>query len=506
MYRVLEFIVALAPVLSAWAAAAALVAVRSGRNDFARSAWRAGVAAAACAGAGVAGLGYAFAVQELGVRYVALTSSIAMPVRYAVGSLLAAPGGALLAFAAVVAALGAAAVGAQARAGSHRLRVLAGVTGIMTPPLAIVAIARNPFAGFAVPTSDGAGLPGDLQAGVAGAHAALLLVGTAAAGISCTETWAALSRGTLDAGWRARTRAWNGVAAAALVAGVVLGVRWHAVTPSLGAWLDAAPSVLWMLALGVTAWLAHLSTGRQDPARVVTSLLLGVAAFAVAGAALAAARGAWLVGTAPVDRGLAGTCIAVMPLAALVVTVRLLRTARGALAVAPAASRRRPAGAWLALGGLALLAAVAVGGRMARVHEVALGDTEIFRARDPFGRQWQFASQGLSTLERDNYALYAVSVLPSRGAARLPIVSAEARSYLLADGREPGEPSRRAAVIRDPVSEVRVWVVAPDARRPTLRVQFAPLGTWAVPAAIAAALGFLLAALPQRASGPPEAA
>ena len=77
----------------------------------------------------------------------------------------------------------------------------------------------------------------------------------------------------------------------------------------------------------------------------------------------------------------------------------------------------------------------------------------------------------------------AQAVLPARAGARLPIVSAEARSYLLADGREPGAPSLRAAVIGDPLGEVRVWVVTPDPRRPTLRIQFAPLGTWAVPAA-----------------------
>lgn len=506
MFRILEFVVALAPVLSAWAAAAAIMAVRAGRDDFARSAWRASLAAVTCAWLAMGGLSYAFAVQELGVRFVAQTSSIAMPIRYAVASLLAAPGGALLAFATVVATLGAVAVAAHPRGGTARLRMVAGIAGIMTPPLAIVALTRNPFAGYAAPTADGAGLPGDLQAGIAAAHAAFLMLGTAAAGVSCAETWAALASGTLDAGWRTRTRLWNGVAAAALVMGVVFGVRWHASAPSLGPWLERAPNVLWVLAVGVAAWGAQLSNGRQDAARVVTSLLLGIALFAACGAALAAGRGGWLAPASPVDRGVAGAWIAVLPLGALVVTVRLLRAARGALAIAPAASRRRPAGDWVALAGLVVLAAVAVGGRMARIHEVALGDTEIFRARDPIGRQWQFASQGLSTLERDNYALYAVSVLPSRDGTRLPIVSAEARSYLLADGREPGEPSLRAAFIADAASEARIWVVKPDARRPTLRIQFAPLATWAVPAAIAAALGLLLAALPHRSSGAGEAA
>ena len=56
MVRVLEFLVALAPVLSAWAAAAALVAVRTGRDDFAGSAQRAFVGATACAWLGLAGL------------------------------------------------------------------------------------------------------------------------------------------------------------------------------------------------------------------------------------------------------------------------------------------------------------------------------------------------------------------------------------------------------------------------------------------------------------------
>ena len=278
-------------------------------------------------------------VQDLGVRYVALTSSMAMPVRYAVASMLAAAGGALLAFAAVGAALGGVAIVAHPIGATARTRVMLGVAGIITTPLAIVAAARNPFAGFAAATGDGAGLPGDLQSGVAAAHAVFLLIGTAASGVSCAETWAALSTGTLDDAWRRRTRLWNGITAAALVLGVVFGVRWHAVTPSLGPWLAAAPNVLWVVALGVSAWVAQLSRGRTDAVRVVTSLLLGVAALAVCGTALAAGRGAWLVGSMPIDRGIAGAWIVVLPLGALVATVRLLRTARGALGAAPAAQQ-----------------------------------------------------------------------------------------------------------------------------------------------------------------------
>ena len=167
----------------------------------------------------LAGLWYEFHVQDLGVRYVALTSSMAMPVRYAVASMLAAAGGALLAFAAVGAALGGVAIVAHPIGATARTRVMLGVAGIITTPLAIVAAARNPFAGFAAATGDGAGLPGDLQSGVAAAHAVFLLIGTAASGVSCAETWAALSTGTLDDAWRRRTRLWNGITAAALVLG-----------------------------------------------------------------------------------------------------------------------------------------------------------------------------------------------------------------------------------------------------------------------------------------------
>ena len=65
---------------------------------------------------------------------------------------------------------------------------------------------------------------------------------------------------------------------------------------------------------------------------------------------------------------------------------------------------------------------------------------------------WDWIHQVIERFLPDHYALYAVSVLPSRAGARLPIVSAEARSYLLADGREPGAPSLRAAVIGDPLA------------------------------------------------------
>jgi len=49
-----------------------------------------------------------------------------------------------------------------------------------------------------------------------------------------------------------------------------------------------------------------------------------------------------------------------------------------------------------------------------RANRGTLGDAEIFRAKDQFGHQWQFSSQGVSTLQRENYASLTVSLLPDR--------------------------------------------------------------------------------------------
>jgi cytochrome c biogenesis factor len=135
---------------------------------------------------------------------------------------------------------------------------------------------------------------------------------------------------------------------------------------------------------------------------------------------------------------------------------------------------------------------------MTREHTVALRDAEIFRSSDPFGHRWQFSSQGVSTLQRENYASLTVSLLARRDDVPMPMLSAEARSYGLASGKESGLPAFITGKLSGLFMETRLTITAPDGQRPTLRIAFVPLASWVVVGAWLVAVGTLLSLAPAR--------
>ena len=102
----MQFAVALAPVFAGWAVVASIAAIKTARTDLITSAWRGLVAATLCAALATGGLVAALVTGDLSVRFVTQTSSVLMPARYVASALLSAPGGALLALAAIVGGVG----------------------------------------------------------------------------------------------------------------------------------------------------------------------------------------------------------------------------------------------------------------------------------------------------------------------------------------------------------------------------------------------------------------
>jgi len=326
--------------------------------------------------------------------------------------------------------------------------------------------------------------------------------------VSFAVTAGAVAARRLDECWSRRVRAWTAVAWTALFAGVVASARWYALNPVRGQWLAAPETALWLLPVATGAWLIHLDAGPATADRVVTRILLIAATVVAATGALALGGGAFVNGAAPRDYGHAGAWVALLPAAALILFGSQLRRGAGLLAGDAGAAGAAPpvppvvqtggsqagarAGAWIAHAGIVLLLGAALGAHYARVHTVALSDTQIFRAKDPFGHQWSFASQGVSTLQRENYASLTVSVLAERDDRRLGMLSAEARSYLLADGAESDAPAFTVGTLVGAFTETRLAVAESDRRRPTVRITFVPLAPWAVPGAWLAAIGTLL--------------
>lgn len=501
MNRLMEFAVALAPVFAAWAVAASIASIRTARADLAQSAVRGLVAATACAVIAAAGLTRALIEGDLAVHYVAQASSVLMPVRYVPAALLSAPGGALLMLAALSGIVGLLVV--RNASGPARRWATTVVAAAMLVSLLIVAAAATPFA-LRVARADGAGLSSDLQRGGAVLHGIALLLATVFATASFADTLSALATGGIDDSWSRRTRRWNALAWTSLLIGVVAGARWYAMNPVRGAWLESPVTALWLLPCFAGAWLIHLDAGVQDAKRVVTRLLLGAGAFIALMIAVAFTDGAFLRGVNQGEADVAGALIGIVPVIAIAGLIARLRRGAGVLR-AIAGVRAQPKsrlGGWIAHAGFILLVCAAAGSRMSREHTVALRDAEIFRASDPFGHRWQFSSQGMSTLQRENYASLTVSLLARRDDVPMPMLSAEARSYGLASGKESGLPAFITGTLNSLFMETRLTITQPDGKRPTVRIAFVPLAPWVMVGAWLIVIGTLLPLAPARTETP----
>lgn len=496
--------VALAPLFAVWSVVCATVGIRRSRADLVSSAFRGLAAAVACAAVATCALAWSLATHDLSVAFVARHSSVLMPARYALAALVSGSGGALLGWSALVGITGLASVVSLGRSPERNNGAATWLVAILgaaiAPALIIVAMAANPFSAGFVQPAEGAGLAPDMQRGAAAAHGLALLVGAALATVAFAATAAAIAARRLDAAWNRQVRVLDLLAWTALFIGAVAGARWAVVNPARAPWLQNPTTSLWLLPAAIGAWLVHLDAARATAERIVTRVILIAATFVTAGAALALQSGVFLSGVHTIPDSV-GAWFGVVPAAGLLILIALLRRGRGVLGEGHAVEESVPhrVGGWLSHAGIVLVAGAAIGSGFTREHVVALGDAEIFRTRDPFRHQWSFASQGVSTLKRENFASLTVSVIPERDGVRGEMLSAEARSYLLADASEPGPVVLTAGLRSGGFTETRLTIVEPDGRRPTVRVTFVPLAPWLVAGTWLVAIGAVLSVTrPQR--------
>lgn len=502
----------LAVLLAVWSVAAALAALRASRADIAVQAARGLAAAATAATAALGILVAALGTHDFGVRFVAARSSVLMPARFIPNAVLGAPAGALLALAAGT-GIASLVVLRRATGARERTWIVAAAAGLMALAL-VIAASRLPFARTFGFRADGAVLSPDLEHGNAVLHAVALLGGSVCAAAAFITTFAALAAGRLADRWTADVRHWNAVAWCLFFVAAVAGARWHALNPLRGPWLAAPATALWLLPCAMGAWLVHLDAGRPSPERTVTRMLLVAGTFVAACGAVSLDGGAFIRGVADVT-DTRGRWFGIAALAALLLTIAIVRRARGSASqattpvgevagevaggvagdvagdVAGGVAGGRVAGI-VAHAGFAIVAAAAIGSYYTHTHVVRLADTEIFRAKDPFGRQWSFASEGASTLKRENYSAITYTLRPERDGVRGDVVSADARSYGLADEDTTGIAAFTAGVISGALVEARVSVEDPSITPVAMRITFVPLASWLVPGAVLVVLGTLL--------------
>jgi cytochrome c biogenesis factor len=488
----------LGALVGAWSVATGVAAVQTGRDDFALTSRRGAIAATLCAAIAMLALTVAAIGADFSVRFVAERTSILMPARYLVSALLSAGGGALPAFAALAGACG---LWASRDAGASLLSrawtsgLVGGVVGASLLTAALIA----PFDAVIGAHSDGAGLSPRLQRDAVVLQSLALLAGAGCTLASFVITVGALAGRKVGEAWSRAIRLPNLLALLGVSTGLVASARAFQLDPARGPWLAERATTVWLFAGVVLAWLVLLDRGRQGAERAVMRLLLTGAAIVATTGAVALSGGGFV--SAPGAAAQADAAwFAAVPAGMLVVLVALLRSGKGALADARTVTRvpGNPLAAWLVRASLILLAGAAIGSALTRAHPVELGDTEIFRVKDPFGHQWTFRSQGVSTLRRENFASLTLSVIPERDSLRLPLVSAEARSYALADGSDAAPPLMVAGRHASPFMDMRISIIEPDGRRPTIAVTFVPLATWLIPGALLFCAGLIALTMPAR--------
>jgi cytochrome c biogenesis factor len=489
---------ALGALLGAWSVVSAVAAFQTGRDDLVRTADRGAVAATTCAVIATLALAVAAIGADFSVRFVAERTSILMPARYLVVSLLSAGGGALPAFASVAGILGLWAARDPAGSVSSRAWTVGVVGGAVGAALVTAALIM-PFDAVVGGHSDGAGLAPRLQRGAVVLQALSLLAASGFMLWSFVRTVGAVASRKVDDAWSRAIRLPNVLAFLFAFIGLVASARVFQLDPVRGPWLAERSTTLWILATAVLAWLVQLDRARQGAERVVMRVLLSGAAL-VATTGAVALNGGGFVSAPGVVTHPDAAWFAIAPAGAMVVLVSLLRSGKGALADARTVTTTppNPVAAWLIRGGVILLSGAAIGSAFLRAHSVQLGDTEIFRVKDPLGHQWTFRSQGVSTLRRENFASFTLSVVPERDSLRLPMISAEARSYLLADESDAAPPLMVSGRHAAPFMDTRIAILEPDGRRPTIAITFVPLATWLVPGAILFCAGLLALTMPAR--------
>ena len=157
--------------------------------------------------------------------------------------------------------------------------------------------------------------------------------------------------------------------------------------------------------------------------------------------------------------------------------------------------RPRSAAGWCAALGITLLAFAVSGALFIRSYDAAIADGTVYHARDPFGREWTFASQGISRVERDRNFVITLALLPTFNGRRQPMLSSEHRESTASDiGSEPVTASV-TGVQHAILQEIRLTFTAVTPGVATVHLTFVPFGSWGWAGAGLIAIGGLFAAV-----------
>jgi cytochrome c-type biogenesis protein CcmF len=162
------------------------------------------------------------------------------------------------------------------------------------------------------------------------------------------------------------------------------------------------------------------------------------------------------------------------------------------------ARNRRRYGGYVVHFGVVIMFSALAGNAFKQEHDVTLAAGETFTTRDPYGHNWTFTSQGVSSFKQLNRDVLAVALRPTRDNVVQPIVRSEKRQHLNSLGEKSFDPSTEVGILETPRQDVYVVLAgATDDQKAEMRISFNPLVMWCWWGGIIMALGGLIVMWPQ---------
>jgi cytochrome c-type biogenesis protein CcmF len=487
--------------MAVWAATVSFAGGMQGRSDLIASGERGIHATLAMLLLASLGLWRALVTHDLSLEYVASFTSSNLPLLYTLAAFWGGPAGTLLLFTLLLSVCAAIVV----LGGSPRDRgLLPYVTGtlavVLAFALATLCLGVNPYERIDLDLLDGRGMNPLLQTAGMTVHPPSLYAGLAATAVPFAFGIAALLARRLDGDWLFAARRWVVGGWIFLTIGIVSGMWWAYGQPDwAGEWtrdaVDNAAVFPWLVD---TALLYSLVARPERAASRKWSVVLLLLAFPLALFSAFLARGG-IVSTAhsfvrsPGGGWLAGILVLLVAAATYLLLMRLPALHGDGEARAAARSARRwPGVALVSVGIVALLVALA-GQAWRKDYAITLTPGASGEVRDPFGRAWQFTSQGVSQYNELNRSVVAAAVDVARAGRSIGILTTERRQYVDSRGNPTYEPATTAGMLGTPAQDVSLTLAeVGDDESVRLRVGFLPLVAWVWIGGLVSVLGGIL--------------
>jgi cytochrome c-type biogenesis protein CcmF len=161
------------------------------------------------------------------------------------------------------------------------------------------------------------------------------------------------------------------------------------------------------------------------------------------------------------------------------------------------ARNRRRYGGYIVHAGIVLLFVAFAGLAFKKEFDVSLATGQAFHATDPYGRQWRFVSQGVSTSQSLNRLITAVALETYRDGKRLGFIKTEKRQYFDSQERPTFEPSTEVGIRTEARLDTYLVLAGVRGDAAELRITFNPLVVWVWIGGMVMAVGGLVVMWPR---------